>query len=163
MIKNLPAMWETRVQSLGWEDPLKKGMAIHSSILAWRILWTEELGRPQSVGSQTVGQNWVINTFTSHKVTSGFFKHIWVICYTSNKRKDKTRGPSEIVWILFSNYFLSVHLINTYSSSVMRQALHSQKSEQHKDCLCPLALWLVDYWIKLKGIGKAVWRVRRQG
>ena len=42
MVKNLSAMRETRVQSLGWEDPLEKGMAIHSSILAWRIPWTEE-------------------------------------------------------------------------------------------------------------------------
>ena len=43
MVKNLPAMQETQVQSLGWEDPLEKGMATHSSILAWRIPWTEEL------------------------------------------------------------------------------------------------------------------------
>ena len=43
MVKHLPAMWETQVQSLGWEDPLEKEMATHSSILAWRILWTEEL------------------------------------------------------------------------------------------------------------------------
>jgi len=49
MVKNLTAMWETLVQSLGWEDPLKKGMATHSSILAWKILWTEEPGRLQSV------------------------------------------------------------------------------------------------------------------
>ena len=42
MLKNLPAMPETWIESLGWEDPLKKGMAIHSSILAWRIPWTEE-------------------------------------------------------------------------------------------------------------------------
>ena len=41
-VKNLPAIWETQVQSLVWEDPLKKGMATHSSILAWRIPWTEE-------------------------------------------------------------------------------------------------------------------------
>ena len=41
-IKNLPAMWEIVLQSLGWEDPLEKGMATHSSILAWRIPWTEE-------------------------------------------------------------------------------------------------------------------------
>ena len=40
MVKNMPAMWETWVQSLGWEDPLEKGMATHSSILAWRISWT---------------------------------------------------------------------------------------------------------------------------
>ena len=45
MAKNLPAMQETQVQSLGWEDPLGKGMVTHSSILAWRIPWTEEPGR----------------------------------------------------------------------------------------------------------------------
>ena len=46
MIKNLPAMRETQVLSLGWEDPLEKGMATHPSIFAWRIPWTEEPGRP---------------------------------------------------------------------------------------------------------------------
>ena len=50
MVKNLPAMWETQVQSLGWKDPLEKGMSTHSSILAWRIPWTEEPGRLQSIG-----------------------------------------------------------------------------------------------------------------
>ena len=49
-VKNLPAMQETWVQSLGQEDPLEKGMATHSSILAWRIPWTEESGRLQSMG-----------------------------------------------------------------------------------------------------------------
>ena len=56
-VKNLPAMWESRVQSLGWEDPLEKEMATHSSILAWRVPWTEEPGWPQSIGSQTVGRD----------------------------------------------------------------------------------------------------------
>ena len=46
-----------QVQSLGWEDPLEKGMASHSSVLAWRILWTEEPGRLQSIGSQRVGHD----------------------------------------------------------------------------------------------------------
>ena len=54
LVKNPPAMWESGVQFLGWEDPLKKGMANYSSILAWRILWTEEPGRLQSMGSQRV-------------------------------------------------------------------------------------------------------------
>ena len=45
LVKNLPTMWETWVQSLGWEDPLEKGTATHSSVLAWRIPWTEEPGR----------------------------------------------------------------------------------------------------------------------
>ena len=51
IVKNLPAVQETRVRSLGWEDPLEKGMATHSSILAWEILWTEEPGGLQSMGS----------------------------------------------------------------------------------------------------------------
>ena len=55
MVKNLLAMQETWVQSLGWEDPLEKGVAIHSSILAWSIPWTEEPGGLQSLGSQRVG------------------------------------------------------------------------------------------------------------
>ena len=53
-VKNLPAMQETLVQSLGREDPLEKGMATHSSILAWRIPWTEQPGGLQSVGSQRI-------------------------------------------------------------------------------------------------------------
>ena len=53
MVKNPPAMWETWVQSLIWEDPLDKGMATHSSILAWRIPWTEEPDWLQSMGSET--------------------------------------------------------------------------------------------------------------
>ena len=57
MVKCLPAMQKTRVQSLGREDPLEKEMATHSSILAWKIPWTEELGRLQSIGSQRVGHN----------------------------------------------------------------------------------------------------------
>ena len=50
MVKNLPTVQETRVQSLGQDNPLEKGMAAHSSILAWRIPWTEEPGRLQSMG-----------------------------------------------------------------------------------------------------------------
>ena len=57
MVKNLPAVWETWVRSLGREDPLEKEMATHSSILAWRIPWTEEPGGLQSTGSQRVGHD----------------------------------------------------------------------------------------------------------
>ena len=57
MVKNLPTVQETWVQSLGLEDPLEKGIATHSSILAWRIPWTEEPGGLQSVGSQRVGHD----------------------------------------------------------------------------------------------------------
>ena len=58
MVKHLPAMWETQVQSLGQEAPLEKEMATHSTILAWRIPWTEEPGGLQSLVSQRVGHDW---------------------------------------------------------------------------------------------------------
>ena len=54
MVKNPPAMWETWLQSLGWEDPLEDSTATHSNILAWRIPWTEERGRLQTTGSHRV-------------------------------------------------------------------------------------------------------------
>ena len=54
LVKNLPAMWESWVQSLHWEVPLEKGMPTHSSILAWKIPWTEKPGGLQSIGLQRV-------------------------------------------------------------------------------------------------------------
>ena len=57
MVKNLPAMQETQVQSLGWEDPLEKEIATHSSTLAWRNPWMEEPGGLQSMGPQRVGHD----------------------------------------------------------------------------------------------------------
>ena len=62
MVKNSPAMQKTWVQSLGWEDPLEKGMANHSIILAWRIPWTEEPDQLQSIVSQRVRHDWATNT-----------------------------------------------------------------------------------------------------
>ena len=57
MVKHLSAMQETRVRSLGWEDPLEKEMAAHPNILAWKIPWMAEPGRLLSMGSQTVGHD----------------------------------------------------------------------------------------------------------
>ena len=62
-VKKPPAMSETWILSLGWDDPLEKGIATHSSILAWRIPWTEETGRPQSMGLQRLGHDLATNTF----------------------------------------------------------------------------------------------------
>ena len=64
-VKNLPTIQETWAQSLGREDPLEKGMAIYSNILAWRIPWTKETGRLQSMRSQRVGHDLASNTNTS--------------------------------------------------------------------------------------------------
>ena len=68
MVKNLPAMQETQVHSLGQEDPLEKEMATHSSILAWEIPWMEEPGELQSMGLQRVEHDSMTNTFTFFKV-----------------------------------------------------------------------------------------------
>ena len=63
-VKHLPAMWKTLVRSLGWEDPLEKEMATHSSTLAWKVPRMEELGRLQSVGSQRVIHDWATSLCT---------------------------------------------------------------------------------------------------
>ena len=69
LVKNLPAMWETRLRFLGQEDPLEKGMTTHSSILAWRIPWTEKPGGLQSIESQRVGHDWAIITLGLSKLS----------------------------------------------------------------------------------------------
>ena len=77
-LKHLPAMWETWVQSLGWEDPLEKERATHSSILAWRTPWREEPNGLQSMGSQIVGHDWV-NSLHFTRLVITFFprsKHL---------------------------------------------------------------------------------------
>ena len=81
-VKNLPAVQETRVRSLGWEDPLEKEMATHSSILAWKMSLTEEPGGLQSMGSQRVGHHWATNTNQNNK---------------SSKRKGQTQSISHSV------------------------------------------------------------------
>ena len=81
-VKKLPAMQETRVRSLGWEVPLEKGMAIHSSILAWRIPWTKKPGRLQSMGSQRVGHDWATNT---RYTTSNDSYHLLSTCSVPDK------------------------------------------------------------------------------
>ena len=76
-LKHLLAMWETWVRSLSWEDPLEKEMATHSSILAWRIPWTEEPGGLQSTGSQRVGHDWA--TSLTHSLRRWVKEHLAMI------------------------------------------------------------------------------------
>ena len=88
MVKRLPTMQETRVQSLSQEDPLEKEMAPHSSILAWKIPWMEEPGRLQSMGSQRVGHDWATSLFFAFYwpllvLTDGIFR-TWVIHMEAN-------------------------------------------------------------------------------
>ena len=82
VVKNLPTMQEmqeTRVLSLGWENPLEEGMVTHSNILAWGILWTEDPGGLQSKGSQRVGHSWS-NLACIHACFTSFAKVIYVYC-----------------------------------------------------------------------------------
>ena len=82
MVKNLPAIQETQVWFLGHKDPLEKGMATNSRILAWRLPWMEEPSRLQSMGSQRVGHDWVTNTSTNISYT---FYHKWPHPYFKNR------------------------------------------------------------------------------
>ena len=68
-VKSLPATQETWIQPLGWEEPLEEGMATHSSVLAWRIPWTEEPGGLQSMESQSIGHNSVTKRTRAHART----------------------------------------------------------------------------------------------
>ena len=79
MVKSLPSLQETQVQSLGWEDPLEKEMATLSSILAWRTPWKEELGRLQPMGSQRVGHDWAINTLTVMRNPKPASSNCWLL------------------------------------------------------------------------------------
>ena len=81
-VKSLPAMQETWVWFLSWEGPLEKEIVTHSSVLAWKIAWTEEPGGLQSMGSQRVGHNWATNTLT---LTKGerVAKTYWQLDYDS--------------------------------------------------------------------------------
>ena len=75
VVKNLPAMQETQVWSLGWEDPQEEGMATHSSILAWRVPWTEEPGGLQSIQWQRVGHDW--SDWACTHIFSIFTSYMW--------------------------------------------------------------------------------------
>ena len=77
-VKRLSTMQETRVQSLGWEDPLEKEMATHSSTVAWKIPWTEEPGKLQPMGSQRVGHDWAtsLTLYINPQNLSWLFKGI---------------------------------------------------------------------------------------
>ena len=86
MVKNLPAMWETWVRSLGWDDPLENEMATHSSILAWRIPWTEEPGKLQSQELDTTEQ---LSYFTHTKR----IRDIGVSSYNDKYNNNKHNPP----------------------------------------------------------------------
>ena len=101
IVENLPAVQETWVWSPGWEDPLEKGMATHSSILAWRIPWTEKPGGLQSMGSQRIRHDWATNTH-AHTHTNSIYVsipisqfHMYVLMYDICFSLSDLRGFSD--------------------------------------------------------------------
>ena len=95
MVKNLPAMQETQVQSLGWEDLLEKEMATRSSILAWKIPWTEKPGGLPSMGSQKVKHNWATNTVcVTQQGLKEFRGREWK-CSASNGNEEASEGQKK--------------------------------------------------------------------
>ena len=91
-------MQETKVRSLGWEDPLEKRMATHSCILAWRIPWTEEPGGLQSMGLQRVRHDWVM--WLTLKIKGLLCSEIWLpfLLPHSSSRRHYPEGPGHSVW-----------------------------------------------------------------
>ena len=88
MVKNLPTIQETRVQSLGWQDPLEKGMATHSSILAWRIPWTEEPGRlhsPWGCKQLDMTGQLTLSLFQTHKKSAKFLNLGYLVFFNLPK------------------------------------------------------------------------------
>ena len=95
MVKNLPAMQETQVLPLGWEDPLEKEMAPHSSILAWEIPWTEEPGRLQSLGSQRVGRDLVTEVVTAKQWSLGLVE-LWASLLALMVKNPSTMWETQV-------------------------------------------------------------------
>ena len=110
MVKNLHAMWETLVQSLGQKDPLEKGKATHATILAWRNLWTEEPGRLQSIGLQRAGHDRATTLshlylmFTNNPYVSQYLSSYFVVWSTFSGRFHSRNHGNNIPWDLCPLY-----------------------------------------------------------
>ena len=116
MVKDLPAMQETQVWSLGQKDPPEKGMATHSSILAWRIPWTEEPGRLIVQRSQRVGHEWASNTFTFFPLplTLGSWESYLSLVFSSTK----------LEWKEFQMHWVVLCIKYTWTCGVLAQGMY---------------------------------------
>ena len=130
-------MQETWVWSLGWEDPLEKEMATHSSILAWRISWTEEPGGLQSMGSQRVGHDWATNTHTDTHISN----------------KEAVSLPNKYIKINNGRALFLTH----YSTSMARTAL---PHESTKSTQSSLVKWM-DTFLKEGRRREESWKDRK--
>ena len=114
-VKHLPTMRETRLWSLGWEDPLEKEMATYSSTLAWKIPWMKERGKPQPMGSQRVWHDWA--TSLSLSCTSRIFR-----CCSSRYSAPGMGCRHPGVWLSFwmmNVFFFNLHIPGDSSINVL--------------------------------------------
>ena len=119
MVKNLPATQKTRVQVMGWEGLLEKEIATHSSILAWEIPWTEELGVLQSTGLQRVGHDWVhTHTHTHTESLLPWFRTINT-CF-QRKSNCSLKGWVDVVWSLWSMWHFKTSFSGNFHASHAR-------------------------------------------
>ena len=132
VVKDPSVMQEVRVQSLGWEDPLEEGMAIHSSLLAWRIPWTEELVRLQSIRLQRVGCDWSERART-YKYKLAFKSYNCINFYC--------RLEGYLSWVYF------------FYNSILQQKMEflQKKKKKHLQIITNFASWiLIGLLLKLK-------------
>ena len=112
-VKNLSAVQETRVQSLGWEDPLEKEIATHSSILVWKISWTEKPGGLQSMGSQRVRHDWATNTYllTYTHIHIGLTRKLFRVFHMLQKNPNGLFGQSyyKYTYHIYFIYYISIY------------------------------------------------------
>ena len=150
MIKKLPEMQEPWVQSLGQENTLEKGMTTHSSILSWRILWTEELGWLQPMWSQRVGHDWVTNTVGNKYARCVPYLYNLIIYITDlNKARKCYNEGFKSYWFPFHIFFWSkfcsksrkISYIFDYRSLDIRKQKTLQMIESSQLMLCIKLSW----------------------
>ena len=107
-------MWETQVQSLGWEDPLEREMATHSSVFAWRIPWTAEPGWLQAMGSQRVGHDWATSVSLSLGASYKWNRTIFFLCGWHISLSLCFQGSSMLGHVSEFHYFLQTNIVPLY-------------------------------------------------
>ena len=123
MVKNLPAMRETWVQSMGWEDALREGIATYSSILAWRIPWTEESGGQQSMELQRVGHDWATKPTCTSAAGSPCSCSNALVFTVSHSSTSPHSLPRDFHFSFFSSTPLFQLLPKEHHSSLTSQSL----------------------------------------
>ena len=131
MLKRLPAMWETRVRSLGQKDPLEKEMETHSSTLAWKIPWTEESCRLQSMGSQRVRHDWVTSLLYFFNRCVVIHHVLKIITYSIVFNSFKLIEKMNFSYASY-RYLCTNNIRVSFSSFQMTNSLNSLTTIRHK-------------------------------